>query len=121
MLRENLCEENMEQPSDANLADAAAINHDVVESSEERADTFAIATGHDNSSDREKVDASSEKVEGKPSVGRVRSIKNGKVRRDRILVSNASNEGKLTTFCSGCYFFFQSTQPLSFMAWILPS
>jgi hypothetical protein len=81
----------MEQPSDANPTDITAINHDVVETCEQRADALTIATGHDNSSDREKMDPALEKVEGQHSVGRVRTIKNGKVRQDSILGSKAGH------------------------------
>jgi hypothetical protein len=89
----------METPSlAAKLRDANSINRDVVEACENSADAPAIATGHENTSDLETTDASLEKVEGHHSVDRVRTIKNGKVRRDSILYGKASNVGKLTTF-----------------------
>jgi hypothetical protein len=44
----------MEKPSDAKLRDTTSINHGVIENYEICADTPAVATGHDNSSDLEK-------------------------------------------------------------------
>jgi hypothetical protein len=107
----------MEKPPDAKSRDTTSINHDVIENYEKCVDTPAVATGHDNSSDLEKMDASLEKVEGQPSVNRVRTIKNGKVRQ-HLIIWQSKQCGKTNHFYSGCCFFFQSTQPLSFMAWI---
>ena len=81
---------NMEAPSDTKLKRTTSINEHVVETRQKSVDAPAIATAHENTPDLEKTNESLQQAEGQSSVGRVRTIKNGKVRRDIILYNKAS-------------------------------
>lgn len=87
----------METPSvAAKLSDTTSRNHVVDEARNTSTDATAIATGCD--ADLEKKDDSSGKVDGRSSAGRVRTIRNGKVRRENILYSKASKRVKTNDF-----------------------